>query len=64
MPAKSRKLLSPALLLSLLAVAFTFDAHGVHWLWSAQPFVAIALAAGALVCWALVAVSLHHQRAH
>lgn len=51
-----RKLLNPALLLALSAVAVRFDDSGVAWLWRAQPGVAIALAVGAAICcgWMLV----------
>ena len=50
------KLLSPALLLSLTAVAFRFDASHVTWFWHAQPGVAVALGAGAAVCIGLMRV--------
>ena len=43
MNAKSKKLLAPALSLTLLAGAFTFDDARIAWLWSAQPGVALAI---------------------
>lgn len=54
MTPRIRKLLAPALSLSLLAVAFTFDQHGIHWFWSGQPGVAVALAVGSALCWGLM----------
>ena len=54
MTSRFRKLLAPALLLSLLAAAFTFDQHGIRWLWSAQPGIAVALALGAAIFWGLM----------
>ena len=58
MPERARKLLAPALSLTLLALAFTFDQHGVAWFWSRQPGVATALAVGGAVCWSLILLSL------
>ncbi|HKV65278.1 MAG TPA: hypothetical protein VJN66_02735 [Rhodanobacteraceae bacterium] len=54
MTPRSRKLLAPALLLSLLSAAFAFDHDGIRWLWSAQPGIAVALALGAAICWGLM----------
>ncbi len=54
----SRKLLAPALSLSFFAAAFTFGPQGISWFWADQPGVAVALAAGALVLWVLLVLSL------
>ena len=54
MSIRSRKLLSPALLLSFMAMAFTFDHDGITWFWSAQPIVAGVLAVAAAVAWGFV----------
>lgn len=59
---RHRKLLVPALSLSLLAVAFTFDPRGIHWFWSAQPGVAVALAVGGAICWGLILLSLRKRK--
>ncbi|MBS0461273.1 MAG: hypothetical protein JSS41_02250 [Proteobacteria bacterium] len=61
MNAKTKKLLAPALSLTLLACAFTFDDTHIQWFWSAQPGVALALAAGAALLWALLIVSLRRR---
>ncbi|MBS0464195.1 MAG: hypothetical protein JSS03_04290 [Proteobacteria bacterium] len=47
--------------LTLLACAFTFDDTHIQWFWSAQPGVALALAAGAALLWALLMVSLRRR---
>ncbi|WHZ18990.1 MAG: hypothetical protein OJF55_001139 [Rhodanobacteraceae bacterium] len=62
MSPKSRKLLAPALSLSFLAVAFSFGEGGVIWFWTRQPAVAVVLAAGAAVAWALLLLSLRESR--
>ena len=61
MTSKTRKLLCPAVFLSLFALAFTFGPEGVAWFWAKQPPVAFVLAAGAAVCWVLVLASLRHR---
>lgn len=62
MPNRARKLLVPALSLTFLAAAFTFDQHGIAWLWSGQPGIAVALALGGAVCWSLLLLSLHKPK--
>ena len=62
MNAKTKKLLAPALSLSLLAGAFTFDDAHIAWFWSAQPGVALALVAAAALLWILLILSLRHRR--
>ena len=61
MNAKSKKLLAPALSLTLLAGAFTFDDARIAWLWSAQPGVALAIAVGAALLWVLLILSLRRR---
>ncbi len=55
MTSRSGKLLAPALSLTLLAVAFRFGPDGVTWFWARQPGVAIAVSAGAITLWGLLA---------
>ncbi len=62
MPERARKLLAPALSLTFLAAAFTFDQGGVSWFWSRQPGVAAVLAVGGAICWSLLLLSFHESR--
>lgn len=63
MPSKPRKLLAPALSLSFLAAACSFDDTGIHWLWSPQPIVAVIVALGAAGAWTAVAWSWRRHAA-
>ncbi len=64
MQSNTRKLLAPALSLTLLAAAFTFDANGAYRFWSGQPVVAVVLAAGSVALWILVFLSAQKSPQH
>lgn len=51
----AKKLLAPALFLTLFAGAFTFGPDGLSWFWAGQPGVAVLLAVAAVAMWILLA---------
>jgi len=62
MKPRTKKLLAPALSLSFLTAAFTFDQNGVKWFWTELPGVAITLAVGAALTWSFLIISLRSNR--